>query len=81
MDAWVVEFKGHRLEHHVAPENLELSERDFVITTCERGNDMGRLLRLDRDLRDDQRLASRDGEQHSIIRKATEEAARVACAL
>jgi cell fate regulator YaaT (PSP1 superfamily) len=73
MDEWVVEFKGHRLEHHVVQETLELSERDFVITTCERGNDMGRLLRLDRNLRDDQRLTSRDGEQHRIVRKATEE--------
>lgn len=73
MDAWVVEFKGNRLEHHTASAALELAERDFVITSCERGNDMGRLLRLDHNLRDDLRQASRDGLVHTVVRKATEE--------
>jgi len=73
MDAWVVEFKGNRLEHHTASAAHTLAERDFVITTCERGNDMGRLLRLDSGLREDQRQAGRDGVVHSIVRKASEE--------
>ena len=73
MDAWVVEFKGNRLEHHTAVPGLELAERDFVITTCERGNDMGRLRRLDAGLRDDQVQKGREDLLRAIQRKATEE--------
>ena len=71
-DAWVVEFKGNRLEHHTAPADLELAERDWVIVTCQRGNDMGRLRRLDHGLRPDQLLIGRDGEIRKIVRKAVE---------
>lgn len=73
MDAWVVEFKGNRLEHHTALAALALAERDFVITSCERGNDMGRLRRLDHNLREDQRQPGRDGVVHTVVRQATEE--------
>ena len=72
IDAWVVEFKGNRLEHFVPLEGLGLADRDFVIVACERGNDMGRLRRLDRNLRPDQLWLGRDGEVRRIIRKATE---------
>lgn len=73
MDAWVVEFKGNRLEHHTSPADLELAERDFVITSCERGCDMGRLRRLDRDLRQQHLLLGRDEQVRTVVRKATEE--------
>jgi len=72
MDAWVVEFKGNRLEHHSAPDQLELEERDFVITSCERGNDMARLRRLDKDLRPDQLWMGREEQMRSVVRKANE---------
>jgi cell fate regulator YaaT (PSP1 superfamily) len=73
MDAWVVEFKGNRLEHHSVSGNLELAERDFVITSCERGHDMGRLLRFDVGLREEQLCLGREGLERTILRKATEE--------
>lgn len=73
MDAWVVEFKGNRLEHHTASAGVEVAERDFVITTCERGNDMGRLRRLDVGLREDQVQKGREDVVRTIQRKATEE--------
>lgn len=72
MDAWVIEFKGSRLEHHTASSDLSLEERDFVILACERGEDMGRLRRLDKDLREDQLWLGRDHELRRIIRKASE---------
>ena len=72
MDAWVIEFKGSRLEHHTASSDLTLEERDFVILACERGEDMGRLRRLDKDLREDQLWLGRDHELRRIIRKASE---------
>jgi cell fate regulator YaaT (PSP1 superfamily) len=73
MDAWVVEFKGNRLEHHLPPDGLPLADRDFVIVQCERGEDMGRLRRLDKGLRADQVWLGRADEIHKILRKATEE--------
>lgn len=73
MDAWVVEFKGNRLEHFLAPDGVELAERDFVIVQCERGEDMGRLRRLDRGLDEKQLWLGRDGELRKIVRVAVEE--------
>jgi len=73
MDVWVVEFKGNRLEHFRCPEGLELAERDFVIVQCERGEDMGRLRRLDRDITESQLRLGRDGELRKIVRKATDD--------
>lgn len=70
MDVWVVEFKGNRLEHFLPPDGLELKERDFVIVQCERGEDMGRLRRLDRDLDESQLWLGRDGELRRIVRVA-----------
>lgn len=72
MDAWVIEFKGSRLEHYTTPSGLTLEDRDFVITACERGEDMGRLRRLDKDLRQDQLWLGRDSTLRRIIRKASE---------
>jgi cell fate regulator YaaT (PSP1 superfamily) len=72
MDVWVVEFKGNRLEHYSAAAELGLAERDFVIVQCERGEDMGRLRRFDRELRQEQLWMGRDAELHKIVRKATE---------
>lgn len=72
MDAWVIEYKGSRLEHHTASSDLKLEERDFVILACERGEDMGRLRRLDKDLREDQLWLGRDHELRRILRKASE---------
>jgi cell fate regulator YaaT (PSP1 superfamily) len=72
MDAWIVEFKGNRLQHYSAPAELTLAERDFVIVSCERGEDMGRVRRFDTDLRQDQLHLGRDAELHVIRRKATE---------
>ena len=72
MDAWLIEFKGNRLEHYLNPDGLELAARDFVIVQCERGEDMGRLRRLDTGLREDQLRLGRDGEVHKVQRKATE---------
>jgi cell fate regulator YaaT (PSP1 superfamily) len=73
MDAWVVEFKGNRLEHFTAPAGLKLAERDFVIVQCERGEDMGRLRRLDWGLDEKQLWLGRDGELRKVVRLAVEE--------
>ena len=73
MKAWVVEFKGNRLEHFLAPEGLQLADRDFVIVQCERGEDMGRLRRLDADIGEKQLWLGRDGELRKIVRVAVDE--------
>jgi len=72
MDAWVVEFKGNRLEHHANSAELTLAERDFVIVACERGLDMGRLRRLDTGLREEQLWLARDNELRKVVRIANE---------
>jgi cell fate regulator YaaT (PSP1 superfamily) len=66
---WVLEFKGARYDKFFNPERVEVKPSEFAVVQAEKGEDMGRLLRV---IASD-REYEKEESVYNLLRRATSE--------